>query len=140
MRVDNQDIARMARQLCNEENETLHVSPWKRHRHFTVPSWLVALPAAALVGFFLGVWTNVPTQTDTPLTAFTDTVYIKVNDRPDTAHVIATAHATPLGTATPDHQPPHARPAARPARHHRPVATGQPMQSDHIRYDLLVRN
>ena len=129
MRVDNQDIARMARQLCNEENETLHVSPWKRHRHFAVPSWLVAIPAAAL-----------PTQTDKPLTAFTDTVYIKVNDRPDTAHVIATAHATPLGTATPDHQPPHARPAARPARHHRPVATGQPMQSDHIRYDLLVRN
>ena len=51
MKIDSQDIIRTAQQLCDEENKQLHVRPWNRSRHFHVPAWLVALPAAAIVGF-----------------------------------------------------------------------------------------
>ena len=125
MKVDNQDIVRMARQLRDEENATQHVSPWRRHRRFAVPTRLVALPASVVIGFILGIWTNVRTQSDAPLTALVDTVYIKVNDKPDTSHVTKPRALT-----------------VRPARRPRPraIATGHPMQSDRIGYDLLVKN
>lgn len=139
MRVDNQDIVRMARQLRDEENATQHVSPWKRHRRFAVPAWLVAVPAAAVMGFVLGIWTNVGTQSGTPLTALVDTVYIKVNDKPDTAHAVASAHVMTPGTAVSASPSPRAA-AVVPVRQSRPAATGRPMQSDRIRYDLLVKN
>ena len=78
MKIDNQDIIRTARQLRDEENAELHVSPWNRHRHFHVPTWLVAIPAAAIIGFVLGLWTQANSHSDVPLTALVDTVYIKV--------------------------------------------------------------
>ena len=78
MKIDNQDIIRTARQLRDKENEQLHVSPWNHHRHFHVPTWLVAIPAAAIIGFVLGLWTQANTNSDTSLTALVDTVYIKV--------------------------------------------------------------
>ena len=77
MKIDNQDIIRTAQQLRDEENEQLDIRPWNRHRsHFRIPSWLVAIPAAAFIGFILGIWTKSSNQQDTPLTALVDTVYI----------------------------------------------------------------
>jgi len=79
MKIDNQDIIRTAQQLRDEANGQLEIRPWNRHRsHFRIPSWLVAIPAAVFIGFILGIWTKSSSQTDAPLTALVDTVYIKV--------------------------------------------------------------
>ena len=134
MRIDNQDIARMARQLRDEQNEELHVRPWGRHRHFHAPAWLVALPAAVFLGFVLGLWTQGHTQEDTPLTALTDTVYITVpapQPRQDTIAQAASAASAPAPKPSVHRSKPLRRPHP---------TTGRPVSDDHIRYDLLVKN
>ncbi len=135
MKIDNQDIIRMARQLRDEENAQLNVRPWHRHRRFRIPTWLVAIPAAAFIGFALGIWTQSRTQSAAPLTALVDTVYIKVPAPKDSS-------AAPLlpssGKAT------GRRVSGNGAvgyRHSTPTPTvGRSLADDHIRYDLLVRN
>ena len=47
----------MARRMRDEENESLHVRPWRRNRR-SMPQWLVALPAAAVIGFLAGFFTG----------------------------------------------------------------------------------
>jgi len=138
MKIDNQDIIRTARQLRDEENAELHVSPWSRHRHFHVPTWLVALPAAAIIGFVLGLWTQVNTNGDTPLTALVDTVYIKVpTPQP---HQDSVAQAVPVTMTTVTKPSPRQTvrtiSASAPSR----KTVGRPVADDHIRYDLLVKN
>ena len=134
MKIDNQDIIRTAQQLRDEENEQLDIRPWNRHRsHFRIPSWLVAIPAAAFIGFILGIWTKSSNQQDAPLTAMVDTVYIKV------------PAPAPVLQETPAVQPAVAQQAAIQKRSPRKAAaqkkaTGCPVAEDHIRYDLLVRN
>ena len=154
MKIDNQDIIRSARQLRDEENEQLHVSPWNRHRHFHIPTWLVAIPAAAVIGFIFGLWTQSRHQNDNPLTALVDTVYIEV-PAPQPAHDTASQDATSqdampqaiLATSTST----AATPASAASVHRSAVSTspskdrsqqslGRPVADDHIRYDLLVRN
>ena len=83
MKITDQDIIRTAKNLRDEENEQLHVAPWHSHRRFHVPAWLVAVPAAAVIGFLFGLWVNSASKPDAPLTAMTDTVYIKVKETPD---------------------------------------------------------
>ena len=131
MRIDNQDIVRTARQLRDEENEQLHIRPWSRHRHFHVPAWFAAIPAAVIVGFFLGIWTQADKQNKAPLTALVDTIYIKVPvpEPPQTKPAIQAIHTTPN---------PAVRLSASPSRPQ--PALGRPLANDHIRYDLLVRN
>lgn len=143
MKIDNQDIIRAARQLRDEENEQLNVRPWNRHRsHFHVPTWLVAIPAAAIIGFVLGLWTQDNKQGNESLTALVDTVYIKVSDPKPSQDSVAQAipaSQTPAVShpvtrrAVPSHPrttvPPYPR---------SPV--GRPVAEDNIRYDLLVRN
>ncbi|MBQ7571516.1 MAG: hypothetical protein IJT19_04685, partial [Bacteroidaceae bacterium] len=103
MKIDNQDIIRTARQLRDEENAELHVSPWNRHRHFHVPTWLVAIPAAAIIGFVLGLWTQANSHRDVPLTALVDTVYIKVpSPQPQQDSVVQVVPATSTHAAKPD--------------------------------------
>ena len=80
MRVNDQEIARMARQLTDEENALLHVRPWSRKRHLHIPAWVAAVPAAAVVGFLFGFWMKGNTPADHPLTAVVDTVYITEKD------------------------------------------------------------
>lgn len=135
MKIDSQDIIRTAQQLCDEENKQLHVRPWNRSRHFHVPVWLVALPAAAIVGFVLGLWTKAKTQDDMSVTALVDTVYIKVPAAPatpDTALRVCQPQTAVVATR-------HKKPSAT-ARSSRSVTTGRPVADDKIRYDLLVRN
>ena len=132
MKTDNEHIARMARQLRDEENSQLHVRPWNRRR-FRIPSWLVAIPAAAIVGFFFGLWTSNKAATDVPLTVLVDTVYItkEVPVKTDTSQTLTPTAAQPSVSTTT---------VSRPARHTPTVPTGQSIETDRIRYDLLVKN
>ena len=139
MKIDNQDIIRTARQLRDEENAELHVSPWNRHRHFHVPTWLVAIPAAAIIGFVLGLWTQANSHSDVPLTALVDTVYIKVPSPQPQQDSVAQAMPTPTATAatkTPPKQTVCTAPSSNPTQ----KEYGRPVADDHIRYDLLVKN
>ena len=139
MRIDSQDIIRTARELRDEENNWLHVRPWNRHRHFHVPAWLVALPAAAIIGFVLGLWTQANSNSDTPLTALVDTVYIKVPaPQPQQDSVAQAAAATSAPAVTKPAPKPNVRPAS--SSDSSPKAVGRPVADDHIRYDLLVKN
>ena len=139
MKIDNQDIIRTARQLRDEENEQLHVSPWSRHSHFHVPTWLVTIPAAAIIGFVLGLWTQANTNSDTPLTALVDTVYIKVPTPQPQQDTVAQAMTV---TSTPAVTKPSPKKTVRRASSSYPTQKeyGRPVADDHIRYDLLVRN
>ena len=131
MKITDQDIIRTARQLRDEDNSQLHVAPWTRRRHFQIPAWLVAVPAAALVGFLFGLWTNGNTDEHGPLTAMTDTVYIKVKEV--TTHTEATTQPAP--------QPKPAVMKTSKMVHPRTTKiTGRPISEDQIRYDLLVKN
>ena len=69
MKITDQEIIRTARQLRDEDNSQLHVKPWQPRRHFQMPTWLVAVPAAAIIGFLLGLWTKGDADKDVPLTA-----------------------------------------------------------------------
>lgn len=138
MKIDNQDIIRTARQLRDEENAELHISPWNRHRHFHVPTWLVAIPAAAIIGFVLGLWTQANTNSDVPLTALVDTVYIKVpSPQPQQDSVVQVFPATSTPAAKPE--PKQTVRTASPANSTQ-KEYGRPVADDHIRYDLLVKN
>ena len=139
MKIDNQDIIRTARQLRDKENEQLHVSPWNHHRHFHVPTWLVAIPAAAIIGFVLGLWTQANTNSDTSLTALVDTVYIKVpTPQPQQDSVAQAIPTSSIPTVT----KPSPRQTVRTTSTSNPTQKeyGRPVADDHIRYDLLVKN
>ena len=138
MKIDNQDIIRTARQLRDEENDQLSIRPWNRHRsHFHVPTWLVAIPAAAIIGFVLGLWTQENKQGSESLTALVDTVYIKVHDPQPSQDSVAQATHTVQTPAVPR---PVTRRAVRPSKPRTQPAVGRPVADDRIRYDLLVRN
>ena len=138
MRIDNQNIIRAAQQLRDEANESLNVRPWNRHHsHFRVPAWLVAIPAAVLVGFVLGIWTQRKEQTDAPLTALVDTVYIKVHESQLASDSITPAAIVQSPTVS------HPSKIERPAAENKPSVrqtVGRSVADDHIRYDLLVKN
>lgn len=135
MRINDTDIVNAARQLCEEGNSQLKIRPWNQQRHSHVPSWLTAIPAAAIIGFFLGIWTNSHMQGEAPLTALTDTVYVRVNDAP--ANPKALQPIDSPSAITPIHR--QGTMAKSPKRHHK-IPTGQPIVNDKIRYDLLVNN
>ena len=134
MKISDKDIISAAQMLRDEENSQLHVRPWSRKRHFQFPAWLTAVPAAAVIGFLFGWWTNSKTAKGEPLTALADTVYVTVRETPTTTD-------TARAVTTPATQPQvHRAAVSGRKRHTHTVTTGQPMQSDRIRYDLLVRN
>lgn len=144
MRVNDQEIARMARQLTDEENALLHVRPWSRKRHLHIPAWVAAVPAAAVVGFLFGFWMKGNTPADHPLTAVVDTVYITEKDTSTHASDVQMASVNDVATSTAEKKPsvPDARPrhVDRRPQQENTITVGQPMAEDRIRYDLLVRN
>ena len=136
MNITDQDIIRTARQLRDEENEQLSVRsefnrtrPWHR-----IPTWLVAIPAAAVVGFFVGIWTE-NSQNDTPLTARVDTVYVQMPapnpTEGDSVHQPIQMTTAPIPRQT-------VRPSS--TRHNVNSSLGRSVADDNIRYDLLVMN
>ena len=136
MNITDQDIIRTARQLRDEENEQLHVRPeFSRTRPWhRIPSWLIAIPAAAIVGFFVGIWTE-GSQNDAPLTARVDTVYVQMPvSQPtegDTVYQpIQTTCVTVSNNTTHSSSKPH--------NFH--PSHGCSVAEDNIRYDLLVMN
>lgn len=135
MKIDNQDIARTARQLRDEENEQIHVSPWNRHRRFHLSTWFVTIPAAAIVGFLLGIWTSKSISSEMPMTALVDTVYVTVEKSQtttcDTAQSVTTLKPQRANVSV------STRKSAQP---HRTISSGKSMMNDRIRYDLLVKN
>ena len=143
MKIDNQDIIRVARQLRDEENEQLNVrSVFNRAKpRRQLSTWLVTIPAAAIIGFVLGFWCHGFTQLTSvaPLTALVDTVYIKVHDsqpsQDSVAQVIPAVHTPAVSKRT-------TRRAVRPSSvsTQPQTALGRPVAADHIRYDLLVVN
>lgn len=138
MKISEQEIVRMTQELRDEENEQLHVRPWSRKRHSPFPAWLAAIPAAAVVGFFLGIWTNRHLQPDDSLAAIVDTVYIKVKESPtDTATMQPAPPSVAPQTASVAHPAPSVR---RTVKKVPDEPVGQPMTNDQIRYDLLVKN
>lgn len=139
MRVTDQDIARAARQMRDEQNAQLHVAPWKgggSSRGGRRPLWY-ALPAAAVAGFVLGYLTpKTDAPGENPLTAIVDTVYIKVNElKEDTL-----PRPEELLSPRTEKRIKKAREAVSPSRRHQSPATGIPVAEDKIRYDLLVQN
>lgn len=134
MRIDEKEIVRTAQELCNEENEQLHVRPWSRNRHFQIPVWLAAIPAAAIIGFFLGIWTNNHMQEDQPLTALVDTVYV-MKEMPDSQKT-----TPPVKTPLPSKPVTQQVRRAKANQQKTKTCIGQSVMNDKIRYDLLVRN
>ena len=134
MRINDQDIARVAQELRDEENEQLHVHPWSRQRRFRMPAWLAAIPAAAVAGFLLGIWTSSRPESGLKMTALTDTVYVTVKEptaHPDTMQAVS--KEAPLPATKMAHR-------ASAGRQEQKAKTGKPVMSDKIRYDLLVMN
>lgn len=130
MKITDQDIIRTAQQLRDEENDQLRVTHWHRHHHLRVPSWLVAIPAAAFLGFLLGIWFDGETKSNMPLTAMTDTVYVRVAEPTVNADTITHAAPRPVNVRT------KASKVKRSSHH----SSGQSLAEDKIRYDLLVQN
>ena len=157
MKITDQDIIRTAKNLRDEENEQLHVAPWHSNSRFHVPAWLVAVPAAAIIGFLFGLWVNSASKPDAPLTAMTDTVYIKVNVPAGTESLTPNPSPTREGsrsTLQKENANTHASSKASPSRgkgygsaterrewlEGASSPTGRSIADDKIRYDLLLVN
>lgn len=134
MRITEQDIARTARQLRDEENAKLEVPKWSNSKSSN-GKLKYFLPAAAVIGFVLGYLTpRTEALEESPLTALVDTVYIKVHEmKEDTLprpEDLSPKTETPVKGGRID----------RASRRHPAPATGVPVADDKIRYDLLVKN
>ena len=93
----------------------------------------------AIIGFVLGIWTQANANSDTPLTAFVDTIYIKVptpQPQQDSVVQAVPAASTPTVTKSGPKQVVRTTSASTPSR----KTVGCPVTDDHIRYDLLVKN
>ena len=128
MKITDQEIIASARRLRQADDSQLSVRPWQRHR-LHIPQWLVAIPAAALVGFILGFAVRQP-STDPAQTALAkaDTVFV---------HEVVTQHDTVSIPAVAASSAQPRRKQSRPAVAH-PQHTGLSVADDHINYSLLV--
>ena len=124
--MSNDDIIAMARRIREEENNQLQVRPWKSRSRM---AWYIAVPAACLVGFFLGYFLRPTGDTPQGLTAFATT---------DTVYVQEVVHDTIYQT-TDVHKPVRPRPiTASNGSEKRKI--GISVLEDNIRYDLLASN
>jgi len=121
--MSNDDIIAMARRIREEENNQLQVRPWKSRNRM---AWYITVPAACLVGFFLGYCLRPASETPQGLTALatTDTVYVQ-------EVVYDTIYQT-----TDVHKPVRPRPITAANQASRKI--GISVLEDNIRYDLLA--
>ena len=124
MKLNNQTIIDAARRQREQDQASLSVKPWAQRRRPSAPTWLVALPAAAVAGFLFGLFVRQPSQAP-QLMATADTIYITrevpVPQKPDTI-VRYVSRPRPKTVAVRDAQP----------------ATGRSIAEDNIDYSLLV--
>lgn len=136
MKINDKDIARMARRMRDEENGSLHVRRWRRNRK-SMPQWLVALPAAAVIGFLAGFFTGSKSEPEDMrmLSQRIDTLYItRQAEKPESADS-GTLKNTGLAIETKSNSP---GTSARRDSSKSKYVTGLPASKDGIRYDMLV--
>ncbi|MBQ9646032.1 MAG: hypothetical protein IJV24_06730 [Prevotella sp.] len=144
MKIDNQTIIDAARRQREQDETTIGVPRWRtaRRHPFAVPAWLVALPAAAIVGFLFGLFVRQPLSTDQPLTALVDTIYVTREIPANVAE--APSRLTQRGE---EQDSPKVEKSIKPARKASPVRgdhveeappTGRNVSEDGINYSMLV--
>ena len=134
--LSNEDIIAAARQLRQEQNDRMHIRPWKRQSRWR---WYVAIPAACLVGFALGFYLRPSAETPAPALAktivVTDTVMVHevVHDT-----VYQTKHVSqPI---SPHQLAKRSTPSRKIEQQPESESVGVSMLNDGIRYDLLAAN
>ena len=132
--LSNDDIIAAARQLRQEQNDRMHIRPWKRQSRW---GWYVAIPAACLVGFALGFYLRPSAETPAPALAktivVTDTVTVRevvrdtVYQTKPVSQPISPYHLAKRSTSSPkmEKQP-------------ESEGVGVSMLNDGIPYDLLA--
>ena len=135
MKISDKDIIQAVKELRDENNQQLHIRPWKYKHHTIFPKWLVAVPAAAIVGFVFGMWTNSQTEPKQVLTALVDTVYVTIKEKQTISDSTISAKTALLTQSV--NKKKH---STNVSKHLRESNAGQPMINDRIRYDLLVKN
>ena len=155
MKVTEKDIIQMAQTLRDEENQQLKPRSWNNPRRH-LPLWIASVSAAAVVGFVLGVFVTSHTQTEVPLLAKADTIYVEVPaSMPDTATAIIESIPATTDTPTGYQQSTNQRKVNKvrtnreqgrgvrkqAATRHSPIPEremGRSVAEDRIRYDLLA--
>lgn len=137
MKINDKDIARMARRMRDEENGSLHVRRWRRNRK-SMPQWLVALPAAAVIGFLAGFFTGSKSEPEDMrmLSQRIDTLYITQQAEKPESTDSGTLKNTGLAIETKSNSP--GTSARRDSSSKSKYVTGLPASKDGIRYDMLV--
>ena len=134
--LSNDDIIAAARQLRQEQNDRMHIRPWKRQSRW---GWYVAIPAACLVGFALGFYLR--PSAETPAPAMAKTIVVT-----DTVLLHEVVHDTVYQTK-PVSQPlspyqlaKRSTPSQKTEKQPETEPVGVSMLDDGIRYDLLASN
>ena len=134
--LSNDDIIAAARQLRQEQNDRMHIRPWKRQSRW---GWYVAIPAACLVGFALGLYLR--PSAETPAPAMAKTIVVT-----DTVLLHEVVHDTVYQTK-PVSQPlspyqlaKRSTPSQKTEKQPETEPVGVSMLDDGIRYDLLASN
>ncbi len=134
--LSNDDIIAAARQLRQEQNDRMHIRPWKRQSRW---GWYVAIPAACLVGFALGFYLR--PSAETPAPAMAKTIVVT-----DTVLLHEVVHDTVYQTK-PVSQPlspyqlaKRSTPSQKTEKQPESEPVGVSMLDDGIRYDLLASN
>lgn len=141
MKLDNQQIIDAARRQRDLDTSSMNVQPWtSRRQRFHVPTWLVALPAAAIVGFLFGLFVQKSFPDDaSQLVAATDTVYITrqviVPQTPDTV-IRYVEH--PRVTNAVKTKKPTSSPLEESTSSTSDPDTGRSIDQDNIDYTMLV--
>lgn len=127
----------MARRMRDEENGSLHVRRWRRNRK-SMPQWLVALPAAAVIGFLAGFFTGSKSEPEDMrmLSQRIDTLYITQQAEKPESTDSGTLKNTGLAIETKSNSP--GTSARRDSSSKSKYVTGLPASKDGIRYDMLV--
>ena len=126
--MSNDDIIAIARSIREEDNNQLHVRPWKSSRRRI--AWYIALPAACVISFVLGYCLRPASNTETQhdLTAQTaDTIYLR-EVMHDTVYLTTSHDALHL----------HSTSTSTQAANEKPRKIGVSVLEDNIRYDLLA--
>lgn len=132
MKIDENDIRRAAHDIRDKQNMEMNVRPWHK-THLHIPHWLIAVPAAAVVGFMIGFSLNKELPSAEPSAiAKIDTIYIKEKAQIDNDSMIRQEEpiTEKKKTATVYRKKTYDQTEER--------DSGQPICSDNIQYDLIV--